>query len=438
MRRFSAAALFLCLFVCSAFAQTFGPPQAYGIAISSRPLIATIGDSRLDTNTGNTTPASPQANSILAWAQFFTGGAFEHGPALNLNFATGGWTTAQALASLPAVLARNPDAVALFVSTNSTSAGVSADAQKLDLDRIVNGVLGANKLLIIFSENPRTGYTGSLLTTHLALAEHLRRYGSRPNVIIIDPWTYSGDPTSATGDPKANYTLDGLHQNSYLAMVLGRGLATQLVKRLPSANILPASNADVYDASVNTIGNLVSNPMLAGTAGSKGTGVTGSVADGWSVSTSDTAALLVVASKTTDAAGRPVQRLVVDGTPTSTNPVISITQNITVGNLSVGDRLSLGWECGLAAGHTGFIGLSSTIIPAGSSALRQYAQYSEATQVSMINGEVIGPGVSVAPTYPVPNPVPASLGAYMRVWFKQNEVGHAQIDCYRVGFRKVN
>lgn len=401
--------------------------------------IAAIGDSRLDRYTSSTTPNSPRSDDILAWTQFFCRGAIEFGKVEGLNFAVSGARIAEVVASqLDDAIATDAECVFLYVSTNSTTDYVSASNIMADIDTIVAAVRASGKLLVIFSENPRTGYSDEpRRQQHRTMAEYFRRQRSLSGVIVIDPWTFMVDPTSTESLPLTGVTQDGLHQSTYTAMKLGKLAAAELMKFLPPANLLASSRADLFDASAEPYGSLTANANLDGTTGTEGSGVTGDTADGWTITTAD-ADMTAVVSKTTDANGIPVQRIVVSGTPvTASLPYIRLSKAIgDIAWLSAGDQIELAAGLKIASGHTGLVSPSVVIVPAGSTADRQWSHYVADTYISQIGGEEMD-GVCVTQKYTVPSPVPASMSFYLYLLFKKDEAASATVDVYSITPRKV-
>lgn len=96
-------------------------------------------------------------------------------------------------------------------------------------------------------------------------------------------WNESwGDLTGTSIIPKTNYSYDGLHKTQWAGADIGEKFAAFLATRLPLAQRPVWANDDQYNALNNPWGNLLSNPMCFGTAGSL-TDASGQVADGMRV-----------------------------------------------------------------------------------------------------------------------------------------------------------
>lgn len=224
------------------------------------------------------------------------------------NFGVGGETSTQVLARLqndPTILAAYVDVFVTCIGTNDRTAGMTVAATTANLQAIFNILLSAGRYVCHIIDHPRSvwsGITGTAITNARLQMYATNRWcrdfqrglkTANPNAysrfMLIDAWSEMSDATSATGDPLANWTQDGLHYSRISGMVLGYKLWQQLC---PLMGINPASpgtrrissQADLYDATNNVQGALTSNPMLTGTGGtlnSAGGLITGTVPSGY-------------------------------------------------------------------------------------------------------------------------------------------------------------
>jgi hypothetical protein len=168
------------------------------------------------------------------------------------------------------------------------------------------------------------------------------------------PWV---DFNSADGSPKAGYSPDGTHFSTISAYEVGKELGNALKGFLVPRQRAIVAPDDLYDATLNPRGNLMPNPMLSGTAGTVGTGASGSVADNMRV-VRQSGAGAVACSKVARSNGRGnAQQLVI--TPSGAagtdlyyfqTAVTSVAHNLPVGTWV---RASVEVDCGAWAGWQG-------------------------------------------------------------------------------------
>lgn len=171
------------------------------------------------------------------------------------------------------VAAQSPDYVLILAGTNDLIQGYGNDYAINGVMQMVALVESIGAVPILWCLTPgdtwaANGTNRSLWITHNA---SLRSLASAQGLPIIDG---SAAFATAAGQPDAiASTNDGLHPNNlaseYLAPVVGAFFAQMPRRRLYSP--LAAGNA-------------VANPLLAGTGGTKQSGVTGSVPDGCTAS----------------------------------------------------------------------------------------------------------------------------------------------------------
>ena len=109
----------------------------------------------------------------------------------------------------------------------------------------------------------------------------MSRFSNRPDSHAADTQAAVYDYTA--NDWKTNYTYDGTHPGSLGGYYMGKAIYTATVARIdkPKNPVLAATNDDYRstDAGSNQV---LANPMLTGTSGTKGAGCSGSAAASWS------------------------------------------------------------------------------------------------------------------------------------------------------------
>ena len=132
---------------------------------------------------------------------------------------------------------------------------------------------------------PRT--VASWSATYMKLRDDynqwLRDYAAANGVVLLDPFGAIADPANANGDPLAvAVQSDGIHPAQLGAYPVGVAIQ-RYFNQFPLPDFArPTSRGDVYDATSNPRGNLITNGLMSGTGGTNtGTGASGSVADNW-------------------------------------------------------------------------------------------------------------------------------------------------------------
>lgn len=323
--------------------------------------IAVDGDSRSAQYRDSTTG---QIIRNLGWQYFATmagGGRYEFPP--ELDFAVSGQSTADIAARFEATVsgmkAAGATVLTLMAGTNNPGLGVSLTTAKANFTTFAQRAQQEGFLLIIIAELPcgdSSFPAARKSTADLAYQNDLRlwlrtvlaRTYSR-NVIVHDPYPYYVQPTSTTGDSKVGYNYDGLHPSPLGARILGENVAAVLNSIFPPLNILPTSQADLFNATTNPFGCLNTNPMFVGD--------TSGTADGISKLTMPTG-VTAAYTKGTDSDGFPTQIVTLSGTPTTANPAVEFYQSGTVAGLSSTDEFRAIGHGSVAAGASGILGFS--------------------------------------------------------------------------------
>ncbi len=285
-----------------------------GVRAPANLTAAAIGDSYAALSTGTTVNSWVQqaAHGALPWArglcnqQFYMPGAAIKG--------NGG-------DSLAAILARITDVTAMSIAGPdgaSVKPGIvvfHADAVNdlsSDLATItsrfescLSAILAAGQVCVVVGPTPQgsgTAFTAPQLALLASWRDYLRTRARPPQgILVADAWN---DIASSPDGSVATATMlsDNKHWNPRAAYLVGQRIATEMAKFAPASRPLPGTN-------------LVANPTLSGTAGTKSGGITGEVADSWGASTTTlTGDQAIVASKVDIGGGNFAQQFHVTGT----------------------------------------------------------------------------------------------------------------------------
>lgn len=307
------------------------------------PLIGIFGDSITAQNTKAATGTT--ADSYAAIGYLHQALAKLKGRArtrINLNFGVSGDNTTQMLARVGTVAASDANIIVVLGGTNDTPGLTAISTITGNMQAIYEMLLAAGKVVIAIPILPRTPFSGSSSVSNsrktvLAFNNWLRRYAYTQRLgrfFVADGDVAMMDYGSATGDPIANSTYDGLHPMSYGAQLVGGALYTVLDRILPPRADQIYSQADVFDATYNPRGSVSNNPKMTGTGGTAGTGISGTVADAYTMARNIGSTLTATASKGALAAPNGGASQVIElggGTAGATTERIRFYQTINAG-----------------------------------------------------------------------------------------------------------
>jgi lysophospholipase L1-like esterase len=245
--------------------------------------VAIYGDS---ISAQNTTPLGYRSIGYMTHANNFLRQALNF-PISN-NFGVSGETSAQILARISSVLSAGPDIVSLLAGTNDPSSGFTPQQTIDNLKAMYLSLLAAGITVVAIPILPREdgGYSGTApqIAFKMRYVAQVNRwielFASRtPGMIFADARKYFMN--FSTGYAKTGVTADLLHPNVMGAFYVGKAWAEAVRPFLFPSNFLFTELSDVYHATENPTGNLLTNGFLIGTGGALNSN-SGSVAASWS------------------------------------------------------------------------------------------------------------------------------------------------------------
>ena len=332
--------------------------------------VALLGDSITAQGIDNTTLVGQIGirnvnRGMTHWLPFLTDQRFVSPQ--GLNFGVIGQTSGQIAARVGDVIASGAGTCVVLAGTNDigTNNFVQTTA---NLASIYQALANANVLIIALPILNRTLAS----EPDYSFVNHVNRWiinqaSNYPNFKVVDPFRF-GDPYSLTLSPKTGFTYDGLHPTAIGMFNVVRGIGEYLNTVLPPLPRVVRDVTDFYTAT-NPTGYKNANPMMAGTSGTAGSGVTGSVANNWAVSVGagggDVSGLTVTCSKDTDSTNLECQKIVVAGTATGGfQTVVTMTQTFTpIGGLTVGDILEARGRIEVIGGAASISGIGIFLDP---------------------------------------------------------------------------
>lgn len=324
-------------------ARSMAAAKARVVSMQSRPInniVACLGDSRFDyglLRDGSDLRIIPATQRLCmdigAWLEAFTGQRIQCPP--QYNFGVAGYKTSDILNNtaasflggrtpIDAVCACPAASVFLLAGTNDRGGANMTLAQSIaNMTTILDRLYAVGKTVFLFNEWPRDGIDANPTQPAIALAfaRWLKDVAfKRPGVVGIDAWPYLSNTTS-TDNRNTRNTLcfkDGAHPSGFGSYMAAKAAAPAFNAVFPPLDVLATNAFDVYDATSNPAGNLLSVGMMAGTSGTVTNG-TGQVANGWTGRGDSITGLTIAWAKATLADGYAAQQLSVSGTPSDSS-----------------------------------------------------------------------------------------------------------------------
>jgi lysophospholipase L1-like esterase len=286
------------------------------------PRVAILGDSLGD---NNSTANNYNGFGYLSQAQARSGWAFDFDDSLNKGIS--GETSSQILARVGDVIALAPDRCWLTSGGNDVTNGTAANTVIANIAATVSALTDAGIWVDLIPLLPRTYLMDStkralqadIVAGQVALAGG-RCIVHRCDLAILD----TGSPTN---DPIAGALTDGLHPGVYGSDVMADPILAYYSRF-----------GGFWERQLQ--GTLRSvNPTLTGSAGTKGTAATGTVASNWRLERSSGTTISAVGSKVADDAGQIITFSSAGGGATGELVRLINTANITVADLQAGDLI---------------------------------------------------------------------------------------------------
>lgn len=410
-----------------------------------------IGDSITAANKSDSgsTVRAYNSRGWFTFLQYACNHCFEHDTAL--NFAVSGYDSTNVLEQLSAIIETKPDIAFILIDTNAVKELQSVATITGRLNTIYQTLGAAGIKVVAIPILPRSTWD-TLSAPNIIIARnilngvnnYIRTYNLLSTtvykIIVADPSKYMVDPASTTGDPYADQTLDGLHPSTKGHYSMFRAVYEQIHEILPTFGYASfGTQSDVYDATNNPRGNLLTNGTFTGTGGSTGSGTSGTVAAGWALTRSGGSTITAVASKQTigaDGSAVGAQRIVVstNGTGTVSEKIQlsqTTTTGFTTGNVVLANCLIAG---GVLTGDN-LIGTTLRLTTTGSASLNHSDM--EPKTASELLPPIQMAGGMLTPPMTLPSGITALL---TRIEFEMDgtKTGTAYLDISRCNTRRTN
>lgn len=339
-----------------------------------------------------------------------------------LNFGVSGQTSTQILARISEVTSSDAGLCVVLAGTNDLGAG-TPDVTISNLYQMYEILANAGILAIAIPILPRTILTGSGLGELWYINQAIKKAPSlMRGVYVCDAGFIFGDPTSAVGSPRAGYTYDGLHPVALGSYWLSQPLVDCIEPLFPTPEPILAGVSDSYSGSNNPTGNLLSNGLMEGTGGTvSGTGVSGDVADDWTLTVAagggTISSLTCVGAKVTGADGHVSQEITLGGTYTGGFATLAVLKQdfVSFGAFQPGDSLIAECNYEVDAGSDYVSGVSLLCAATMSGVLKQvedgYPVVSDLIPDVAFTGGLRTPALDITAT-------PSTLGVQARIYLQ--------------------
>ncbi len=262
--------------------------------------VVTIGDSI--TANGVTATADSvylRQRGFMSWLQIRLGFPFTY----NIGFdgtdkighdvsISGDGTANMASRFAADVIAKNPDIIIIEGGTNDITGGETAPTIIANVKSMIDAGVASGALVAIFTILPRSdindrvhglsdvNWSADGRKIHHAVNRWIRDYAhATNNVILLDPYARLLDPSSADGNASDAVSYDGLHPTPEGAYLMADVAVEALKDVVSPPQRLNVSKTDIYDATHNVYGSILTNGYFDGTGGTASTGASGDIPD---------------------------------------------------------------------------------------------------------------------------------------------------------------
>lgn len=272
----------------SAQAPVLNPPV---IPFDQPRKLLAFGDSITFRNSQSTATARRYfAEGHICWINRLTGHALWFDPALNKG--VNGDTTVQMAARFASDVLANAgsfDVAFILAGTNDQFNSVAPATTIANIQSFVTQLVTIGKQVVLFSILPRNSLSAAQLAVqaqiNTALREWIKALSSTVPVVFVDCWRDLADPALTNGTAATvpvSALVDGIHPSPAGAYLMAKRAVQAMTPIIIPAPSLSQGAADLFDATNNPKGNLLTNPQLTGTGGTVTNG-TGVVATSWTV-----------------------------------------------------------------------------------------------------------------------------------------------------------
>ena len=257
------------------------------IGLTQNKVMVLLGDSQEEAGFIDPSQRRYNMRSPVNWARQLTGQRFS----LYQSFGVSGQRTDQIMARLSAAIATGAGILHLWcgvndIAQNYPTASTSGATAAQNIITMAEAARLAGMTVIIEACIPASNLSATQIAQAMDLRQRILDYAERtPNVYASDAMGAVLNPTnSATATVfRAGYSLDGTHETSMGAYYHAQATLVPIITTIlpPRTNLLLKNATEV---PANGRWQLADNPIfITATGGTLGTGMSGTVPGGWTV-----------------------------------------------------------------------------------------------------------------------------------------------------------
>jgi hypothetical protein len=218
--------------------------------------------------------------SFIGWIELLLNCPFE----TSLNYAISGATAVECLEMAPQWESVYTDISSFHIGTNASNTIAIVNAELVAIKALILKRQRIGSKVVLWTLLPNNGRSTqhSEAVTYFNL--QLRQIGIDYKLDVVDAWAYLGNPDTSVSYSTTPLLLsgDGVHPSYLGAYIMAKRSGIKAFSKYVSQCLVRPPTAVAFSAT-SPSGNLLTNPTLTGTTGTKGTGVTGDVPTGWNV-----------------------------------------------------------------------------------------------------------------------------------------------------------
>jgi hypothetical protein len=194
-----------------------------------------------------------------------------------VTYAVGGTTLVDWVSAMPEWSGVQTD-ITLIYSGNDIVSRADVPSFLANMEAVIKARQAIGSAVVVGTILPANGRTA--LTTQAVIEANLglKSLANRLGFILWDAWPYIA---AADGSWASGMNADNLHANGDGATAIVERAIMPAMRHLVSEASADIAASIAYDPVTSPFGNLVPNPSLTGTNGTKGSGVTGEVPTSW-------------------------------------------------------------------------------------------------------------------------------------------------------------
>lgn len=347
------------------------PYVLFGDSIS-----ANSDDNSLGTYSGGViTPKTPCTTSCFtyatlgygSWLNFYTSERIQRVPNTG-NFGIVGDTCVDmdTAARMNPVLASGARLVVMDCGYNDIATAASTPAQIIAANYDMYSQFLSRGIVVIkigvYPGGTNTS-TQNLQASQVNQADRQYAATGHSGFYFIDMDGVMTDPSQSTWTRRSGYEADNIHPSAIGASAMAWAIANVVNQIVPAYRNAAISNSDIFDATNNTTGNLLTNGAMQGSGGSLSGGCSGTLASSSSLTGVSGVGCAATAGLQLSN-GAYYQNITLSGSYTNASPIVNFAMGATsLSNFSQGDVVEGCIWVRLTGTTTNIAGLAAALLP---------------------------------------------------------------------------